>query len=193
MNWLIIVGAIFFISGICCITTDFTAFLGCVLIGCIFLYFGAKKKGFFSKKHFGSHTLIEEKFRAAGVSYYEDNIQKLANVNPDWKLSVSQIVSLGKSDKKVFHYNYLNKPVKLVHEPENPNDRNAIAIYIAGELVGYISREDNTHVLDILNHHEVKVISSFIGGGEYKIVSDDKNISKFSSANNVNICIRYVK
>ena len=137
-------------------------------------------------------TLKEETFPIAGVSYYESNIQKLATVNPDWKISAKQIVDHGKAGKRIFKNYYVNKPVKLQQEPDNPHDENAIAVFIAGELVGYISRTDNIHVNDILNHREIISVSGFIGGGEYKIVDEEYKVFKAENGFNVKVRIKYI-
>ena len=137
-------------------------------------------------------TLKEETFPLAGVSYYESNIQKLATVNPDWKISAKQIVDNGKAEKRIFKNYYVNKPVKLQQESDNPHDENAIAVFIAGELVGYISRTDNIHVNDILNHREIISVSGFIGGGEYKIVDEDYKVFKAENGFNVKVRIKYI-
>ena len=172
MNWQIVVGVFFIIGGIGNLGKNFGAFVFGVIVGLAFLYYGLKKKGLIKKpisqKESDHRTLSEETFHAVGVYYYEDNIRKLACSNPDWKLTSSQIVKSGKSGKKIFRYNYVNKPVKLQMEPDNPHDENAISVFIAGELVGYISREENIHVKDILEHREIISLSGFIGGGEYK-------------------------
>ena len=137
-------------------------------------------------------TLKTETFRAVGVNYYESNIKKLASVNPDWKLRNAQLIDAGKAGKKVFRCTYVNKPVKLVPEPKNPNDKNAVAIFIAGELVGYISRDENQHVLDLLKHREIKYISGFIGGGKYKVVSLNGDAVTLENSLEVNVKIAYV-
>lgn len=137
-------------------------------------------------------TLQEEDFRAVGVYYYEQNIKKLACPNPDWKKSASQIVSDGQSGKRIFKSNYVNRPVKLLPEPHNSNDPNAVAVVIAGELVGYISRDENVKVKWILNNREIISLSAFIGGGDYKIIEEDKAIFKDSKGFTVNVRIKYI-
>ena len=137
-------------------------------------------------------TLKEETFHAAGVSYYEANIRKLACSNPDWSASITRIIKEGKAGKRIYKANYINKPVKLVPEPKNPHDKNAIAVVIAGELVGYISREDNLHVKDILDNREIKSLSAFIGGGEYKIVGEDGDVVRGEYGFSVNVRIKYI-
>lgn len=196
MNWQIVVGVFFIMGGIGNLGKNFGAFVFGVFVGLAFLYYGLKKKGLIKKpipQNESDHrTLSEETFHAVGVYYYEDNIRKLACSNPDWKLTSSQIVKSGKSGKKIFRYNYVNKPVKLQMEPDNPHDENAISVIIAGELVGYISREENIHVKDILEHREIISLSGFIGGGEYKTVSDCGEVFKGENDFYVNIRIKYI-
>jgi hypothetical protein len=136
-------------------------------------------------------TLTVEDFHAVGVHYYAANISKLASPNPEWKKSAAQIVKDGKAGKRIFKNNYVNRPVKLI--PENhANDSNAVAVIIAGELVGYISREENIKVRKILKGREIISLSGFIGGGDYKIILDDGSIVKDTNGFNVNIRIKYI-
>lgn len=139
-----------------------------------------------------NRELKVEKFTAAGVTYYTENIQKLATKNPEWQSNAAQIASHGKMNRRIYRFNYVNKPVKLIPEPTNPHDKNALQIIIAGELVGYISREDNLHVKQIMDKHDVKYISGFIGGGEYKVVDDNKQMHHFEEHNHVTVNIGYV-
>lgn len=196
MSWQIIVGAIFLIGGIANIFKDLSAFVFGIAVGLCLLYWGLKKKGYI-KRHvpqaqIPARTLKEENFCAAGVNYYEDNIQKLACSNPDWKLTASEIINRNKAGKPVFRYNYINKPVQLIPEPENEHDSNAIIVQIAGEKVGYISRSENIHVKDILRHSEIESISAFIGGGEYKTIQENGVVMKDKSSLNVNVRIKYI-
>ena len=137
-------------------------------------------------------TLQEEDFRAVGVYYYESNIKKLACPNPDWKKSPSQIIKDGHAGKRILKNNYVNRPVKLLQEARNPNDPNAVAVIIAGELVGYISREETVKVKWILNNREIISLSAFIGGGDYKVIGEDKTIFKDSKGFTVNVRIKYI-
>ena len=195
MNWQIAIGIFFFIGGLGNIFKDFGAFVFGSTVGLCLLYYGLRKKGLIKSNNPNrsiTRTLTVEDIHAVGVSYYEDNIRKLAYNNPDWNLSAAKIVSEGKAGKRIFRYNYVNRPVKLQFEPENPHDKHAIAILIAGELVGYVSKDENVHVKDILQNHEVKSISGFIGGGEYKVVSENKGIMKSENGFSVNVRIKYI-
>lgn len=91
----------------------------------------------------------------------------------------------------VYKYQYINKPVKLVPEPSNKEDRNAVMVQIAGEKVGYISRYDNRHVKDILSHRTIIFISAFICGGPYKVISENGDIQKLEKSVSIRLRIRY--
>ena len=127
----------------------------------------------------------EEKFYVVGVCYYENNIKKLRVKNELWKSK--DIIG-----KKIYKYNYINKPVKLVPDPQNEHDKNAVKVIVAGEVVGFISRNENEHVLSILKNADIKYISSFIGGGEYKIISENGDVASWENENNVTVKIGYV-
>lgn len=193
MYWQFIIGIFLVIGGILSIFKNFGTFIVFSVVGGLLIIFGLRKNQILNKNHNPLKRILkEETFRAAGVYYYEDNIKKLAYLNPDWKLRSKEAIEIGKEGKRLFHYNYVNRPVKLLPEPENAHDKNAIAIFIAGELVGYISRSDNVHVKDILRNHDVKSISGFIGGGEYKVFENDGTVSKDTISISVNIRIKYV-
>lgn len=86
----------------------------------------------------------------------------------------------------------IHKPVKLIPEPNNPYDKSAIQVLIAGEFVGYVPREECDAVGRILKQHEVKYISAFISGGKYKIVSEDKDIFRDSNHHRIRVKVGYV-
>lgn len=137
-------------------------------------------------------ALQKLEFRAAGVQYYTGNIHKLSVQNPEYRQRSSVIVKAGHAGKRIYRYDYINKPVKLIPEPSNPYDPNAIMILIAGEKVGYISREETHIVSDILINREIKYVSSFISGGKYKVISDDGEIETVDSGFSVYIRIGFV-
>lgn len=137
-------------------------------------------------------TLKTEEYIVAGTNYYEGNIKKLATSNNEYKSKAKTIIENGNAEKKIFQYDFINKPVKLIPEPKNKHDKNAVQVVIAGELVGYISKEENVHVKNILSKHEIKYISAFISGGKYKIVSLNEDILKGEYNIKIQIKIGYV-
>ena len=200
--WQIIVGVILFIGGIGNITKSMGAFFTGIILGGLLIFLGLKKMVLIPKSHGktqtilpppdGQRTLREENFKAAGVNYYESNIHKLACLNPDWKLTKKQISDTGRADRKIFKNNYINQPVKLIFEPDNPHDPDAIMILVAGEKVGYIRSDENERVRFILENREVISISAFIGGGEYKFLSDQGEILNGSFGFSVNVRITFI-
>jgi len=136
-------------------------------------------------------SYAEETFQVVGVNYYEDNLKLLATANPNWRKGAKGLSELGLCGRKVYHYNYTNKPVKLLPEPTNKHDKNAIIVQIAGEKVGYINRDENRHVKNILENKRVKFISAFISGGEYKVVSANGDTVKMDSRISIKVKIGY--
>ena len=199
--WQIILGALLFIGGIGNIGNNIGAFFTGIILGGLLIFFGLKKKGLIPHSQSKSkslpsanisRTLMEENFQGAGVHYYEANIKKLALANPDWKMTKAQITNANKVGRKIFKNNYTNKPVSLTPEPGNPHDPNAIVIIIAGEKVGYVRSDENERVRYILENREIKSISAFIGGGEYKTLTKDGELLTGSFGFSVNVRIKFV-
>lgn len=140
----------------------------------------------------GDRTLKEEKFEIVGVAYYLDNIQKLACSNSNYRKKGKTLAAEEPAGKRIYRYNYVYKPVKLILEDRNPNDRYAVMVQIAGEKVGYISREENRHVREILSRHEIKYISAFISGGDYKEILENGDIEKNTKKIYITVKIAYV-
>lgn len=166
------VGAVLAVGGVGLVTRGDWEGVFALLVGLVLAYFGLRGfddiKAKFKKAEPAQYH--EEKFQVAGVAYHLRDIQKLAVSNPDWKKQNRFLAKHGETPRKVFRYNYINNPVKLIPEPQNPHDPDAVQVIIAGELVGYISRDDNVHVKEILFSHDVKFISAFIFGGQYKVI-----------------------
>lgn len=134
---------------------------------------------------------VEETFEAVGVHYYLDNVGKLATRNPDWRKTGKALATAGFAGRRVYRYTYVNKPVKLIQENDNPHDRNAVMVQIAGEKIGHIAAEEALHVREILNHHTVYYVSAFVGGGDYKEVREDGSFDRYEKEPFVRVKIRY--
>lgn len=148
--------------------------------------------GKITEAHAADRALKTETFSVVGIHYCMDSIGKLAYKNQDWKLTGKQAVSKGKAGQKIFRYYYTNKPVKLVLEPKNPHDKNAVMVRIAGEKVGYIGKDENLHVRDIMKKYEIKYISGFISGGTYKVAAENGTFATMEENIRIKIKIGYV-
>lgn len=138
-----------------------------------------------------AHIYQEESFYVVGTQYYKNNLYGLARSNPDYRKSGAKLSEEEKYMQKIFQYNFINKPVKLIPEPKNKHDRHAVMVKIGGLKIGYISREDNKNVLDILTNHDIKSVSSSISGGKYKVASKNGDVVEMENYVSVRVKISY--
>jgi hypothetical protein len=73
----------------------------------------------------------DELVRVVGTSHYQDALEALAPRAADEQVRVDSIA-------------------RLVPEPTNPHDPDAIAVQIEGRLVGYLSRDENRRWRDVV-------------------------------------------
>lgn len=136
-------------------------------------------------------TLKKETFIVSGTHYFEENTHKLAERNPEWKMTAKQAISAGKAGEKIYRYTFIRKPVKLI--PAKKYDgRDGVNVIIAGEQVGWIRDDDTEKVLNILKNGEIKYITSHVDGGEFKIVATGGDIVKWDDGVRVRVHIGYV-
>ena len=107
-------------------------------------------------------------FRVSGVSYHTKDVMKLARASQEWKMSDKEIAEKFPG-QKIYKYTFINTPVRLVPEPKNTHDKNAVMVMIKNCHVGYVPKEQALEVKKILIQN-IKV-SAEISGGEYKVVS----------------------
>lgn len=141
--------------------------------------------------HSADNECIEEVFFAVGMEYYQEALEKLAISNSDWKKTNQALLSTGKASQKIFRYKYINKPASLVPEPDNQYDENAVYVKVAGQKIGYIKSSECAHVLEILKRHSVKSVSVFIGGGDYKIISESGDAKEVRDSVFVKVTLNY--
>lgn len=135
----------------------------------------------------------EEIFFATGTGYYEKDIHKVLKPNPEYKSFAGTIVKNGHAGKKIYQYDCMDKSAKLIPEPKNQHDPNAVMVKIDGHLVGYIKREECSHIKDILKNGYVEYINAFVSGGKHKIVSLNKDVESLESGFKIRITIGYYK
>lgn len=201
MNWQIIVGIIIFLGGLANIATDFGAFAFGIILGALITYWGLIKKGYLknplskilpSKPTPNSnHTSHSETFQLAGVYYYNSNISRVAIPNPMWNYKKDQILAQGMEGSTIYRYKKTHKPATLRDEPNNPHDKNAVAVYMDNLLVGYIKKDDIARVKSIRRTRSVKSIIGCITGGEFKTVYEHSPIEKDMLSFSISITIEY--
>ena len=117
--------------------------------------------------------LVKEDFKVVGVHYHPAEIKRLQNANPDWRKGGKTLAEEGKVNKRIYHYSYINKPVKIAVDDGSVYKKGALKVIIAGEFVGYIPDDDTKHVSEILKTKSVKYVTAMIKGGEYKVIGED--------------------
>jgi hypothetical protein len=94
---------------------------------------------------------------AVGTATYQEALGLIADARPDASLHVE-------------------KWAHLIPEPENPWDRNAVAVYVDGRKVGYLPREHTAAYASLLgqiwtNYHGRAVCRAVVGGGLNEVTS----------------------
>ena len=115
-----------------------------------------------------------EKFKVAGVTYYEDNILSIGEENEDYYLSNRELKELYSHGEKVRKYEFFPYKVELIPEPDNEYDSNAVRVEVDGEMVGHIKRGSCSRVKNLLASPDfcgVRVES--MGIGPYKFIFED--------------------
>lgn len=142
-------------------------------------------------------SLILEAYKVRGYKKGAESIyMNLLHMDPPVTMNLKKIRRLMKKFgltcpvQKANAYRRMAKALKTSNVAENllqrefesygprmvlltPHDKNAIKIIVAKKVVGYVPAEECLSLKDILKKHEVKYISCFIGGGQYKLVSED--------------------
>lgn len=133
----------------------------------------------------------QEEFKLAGSHYCKAAIEKVAIPNPDWRKTCKALINAGKVNQKVYRFCRTTKVAKLVEEPDNSHDPNAVMVTVEGEKIGYISADEAPHVKEILRQHNLKEVTAAIAGGEYKTITPDAEMIKNQSGPFVTVNIRY--
>ena len=91
-----------------------------------------------------------ESYNVVGMSYHIPEFMPAANINSDYSLSDQKILDKGLDNKRIMQYVFPFKHIELVEEPDNPYDKNAVKVLADGLMIGYIKKEECTHVKDMI-------------------------------------------
>src|SRR5204863_834456 len=107
---------------------------------------GAQPHGGCSVERVSDPFVLEgdELVRVVGTSHYQDALLALAPREADEEVRAETIA-------------------RLVREPDNPHDPNAIAVQIDGRLVGYFSRDENRRWLDVIGDDAIGCAAMIAG------------------------------
>lgn len=112
------------------------------------------------------------KFKLSGVQYCKNDLVDILDVNEDYLMKKSEILENYDEDDVIYEYDIFDGSAKLVPEPENEHDSNAIAVVTEGIKIGYVPVELCSEVRDLIDdEHSYDV--AIMGGPYKKVVSDD--------------------
>lgn len=114
----------------------------------------------------------KEYIKIASVAHYQDTLLSLMQHNIDFDMSNADIKDAYEEGEKIPEYVYKSFEVKLIPEPTNVYDANAIQVLFNGQLVGYVKKGSCSHVKNLMKDAYFSVSVSDIGVGKYKIIYD---------------------
>ena len=123
---------------------------------------------------------IGKTYRAADVEQYLDNILALAENNPEYSLSESEVIDNYLTDKKIWKYTFKPHKVTLVPKSGHSSAGSSLGVFIEGKQVGSIKAADQERLARAMAATGVEVVYCSIGGGACKIVQTDIHTGKFS-------------
>lgn len=132
-------------------------------------------------------------FLVAGIYYREDAvIDNLLYENPDFGMTKKEIIECCMEDTEIYKYEPFYGSAKLVSEPDNPHDPNAIKVMVDGIHIGYVPAKRTKSIKKILDSNNVISIGCEIFGGPYKVLPDeDADIERGKTDIKSRICIDY--
>lgn len=120
--------------------------------------------------------LTTRNFEVAGVSHYVDKFfETLSYENGDYDLSKKEIKEEYEDGDRIYRYEFAVKDVKLIPEPDNEHDPNAIRVEADGFTIGYIKKTETAKVKELLSAEDLYKVELRISGGDYKLVSEDED------------------
>lgn len=89
-------------------------------------------------------------FRLAGTTFHAEAFEDLAEESDDWRQTLTEVVKAGDEDEEIFKYYWLPMPAEVVSEPDNQEDPGALSVIVCDQRIGYIKREDQERVRELL-------------------------------------------
>ena len=147
----------------------------------------------FSVSSTSNHQLLTKKLKAilsqkpvqktehhivAGTSYRQDAIKSLGKDNPFYFDSKRELVEFGFIEEELYQYEFSDLSLKLVPDPGNKRDPNAIKVLVDNVHIGFIKKESTNRIRFLFNNNYVKSFKVEIKGGKYKYISSEYDHDK---------------
>lgn len=112
-------------------------------------------------------ALKTESHKVTGTSFRQREIEALGKPNLEYDLTAKEISEIYEPGNKIYEYDF-NVTGKLVPEPTNPHDPNAIRVEANGVHIGYIKAGSTAHIHKLINSGSITGTRVEIYGGRYK-------------------------
>lgn len=114
-----------------------------------------------------------EEFHVSGTSFRENEIESIGIENYEFDYSRKDFLEIFSEGQRIYKYLFAPKSVILEEEPDNKYDKNAIKVIIDDVHVGYIKKDDCTHVKQLIDSKNIISIDAAISGGKYRCYYED--------------------
>lgn len=169
------------IAGVLCVLIALLMFLiGSVVGGIILLLIGGVNLFLYVKNRntpkkaepefVAEYTKFDDfEFFVAGCNYYQNALSELLTMeNEEYSFPKSKF--LEEVFERCYQYDIEYAPAQLVDEPQNEHDPNALAVFVYGDKIGYVAKEDQHAVRSFdIDHAEAEIY-----GGKYKEPDEDE-------------------
>ena len=104
---------------------------------------------------------------------------KVLRLIKDFDLSTQELIDKGFADRYVYRFHTAYKyGVKLVPEPSNPYDSNALKITINGKKAGYVPRGEAPRIKSMMDMGKISAVRfDVMGGPARKIFKDGTSMA----------------
>lgn len=116
--------------------------------------------------------ITEKELYISSAQYFRKEQESLLKENPYYSLKKAELIKLGYINKRIYKYKRGNFLGILVPDPTNKHDRNVIKICVGETQVGFINREDQKEVCNLMRKNKIDSIQIDIQGGPCKIIAE---------------------
>ena len=108
-------------------------------------------------------------FEIAGINYKTKELAKISIETPDWNLPDDELLKKYGNSTTIYKHTHILTPVKLIPEPKNQHDPNAIKVVVAGQHIGYVPADHTAVVRRKMNENNGYYNAEcFIADAEWK-------------------------
>lgn len=130
-----------------------------------------------------------EKIKITGMSHYENDIKRLCEHNDDYDMTKAELRDAFEGER--VYALMFDAVIKLVPEPDNEFDKNAIMVEADGVKIGYVPKGKTKRVRELLDSGTVTSIDADVKGGKYKLVTEGNELIKDEDSFYGEIIIKY--